>query len=748
VAGDTVGSQFNPTKRWLYVVTAISATTGGESYASLPYSPIINLSSISPATVTIPNAVQGASGYNVYRGRNAGVYGLVGTTADLTFYDDGIEPDYTTAPLIDPVYLNAPTTATPTIASLSSPCQSVFGTVPSFRPLYCVSAVGAGGESFASDIRPIYLVGDVSAACPVTLTWGAIAGATGYRIFRTSSIPAEAVEGFGLVGASSGLSFIDSGAAPNFSQFPVITYQQQPPGAPPITFDAPGKYPSCAAFLDQRLILAGTDDAPDTVFGSRAGDYRNFAASSPAGDGDAFEFTLAALTVDRIKGLIHSRVLNVFTGSSEYVVQGSKGGAIGPSSIDAKAHAHYGSGELAPLAVGGRVLFNQEEGQSVREFRYDFQLDGYTGEDERSVLAKHLLEGHSIVDWAYAKGPDSVVWMVRDDGVLLGMSYLPAHDVIAWHRHETDGLVESVACIPEVGETGVYVSVFREVAGGFKRFVERFASRQITDVKDAVFLDCSLTYRSPDFTGRPLFFAENLWLADTQAYCGLNPVNAPYFVAAHVGSQVVFNDADGNEYRATILTIINGTTVGVLLQRDIPVALRAALTETTGTGTAWTHALKVFSFPHLGVGKTVSALVDGSVVDGLVVDSSGNVTLPEAGSTVTIGLPYTSELETLDINVDGRSLQTVKKVVGKVWFEVRSSRGLFAGESGARMAEWKQKQVVDGTPNAGAAMPLATMRDSVTISGGWGYNGRVLLRQRDPLPCEVLSITPEVTFGA
>jgi hypothetical protein len=149
----------------------------------------------------------------------------------------------------------------------------------------------------------------------------------------------------------------------------------------------------------------------------------------------------------------------------------------------------------------------------------------------------------------------------------------------------------------------------------------------------------------------------------------------------------------------------------------------------------------------LGVGATVDALVDGNVVKGLVVDADGNVTLPYAGSVVTVGLPYTSEIETLDINVDGRSLQTVQKVTGKVWFEVVASRGLWVGEQG-RMREWKQRKVADGAVNMGAAMPLYTGRAEVMISGGWGTSGRVVIQQRDPLPCEIISVTPEVTFGA
>jgi hypothetical protein len=164
------------------------------------------------------------------------------------------------------------------------------------------------------------------------------------------------------------------------------------------------------------------------------------------------------------------------------------------------------------------------------------------------------------------------------------------------------------------------------------------------------------------------------------------------------------------------------------------------------TGTAWTHALLKFQFQHLGVGKVVSALVDGGVVTGLVVDADGNVTLPEPGELVTIGLPYVSEIETLDISIDGRG-QTVQKISGEAFVEVVNSRGLWIGEDRNRMREWAGRTVAHGTPNMSAATPLQTTKDSIKFSGGWGHSGHTICQARDPLPVEIVALTPIVTFG-
>jgi hypothetical protein len=54
---------------------------------------------------------------------------------------------------------------------------------------------------------------------------------------------------------------------------------------------------------------------------------------------------------------------------------------------------------------------------------------------------------------------------VRSDGTLLGLTYLPEHDVWGWHRHDTDGTYEDVCVIPEGSIDAVYVVVKRTING-------------------------------------------------------------------------------------------------------------------------------------------------------------------------------------------------------------------------------------------------------------------------------------------
>jgi hypothetical protein len=109
-------------------------------------------------------------------------------------------------------------------------------------------------------------------------------------------------------------------------------------------------------------------------------------------------------------------------------------------------------------------------------------------------MSSHLFQGHTILEWAFQQIPFSCIWAVRDDGVLLGFTYMQEQQVAAWHRHDTDGLFESVCTIVEGNVDAVYVVVNRTIGGQRKRYVERFDNRQFTDVTDAFFVDAGLSW--------------------------------------------------------------------------------------------------------------------------------------------------------------------------------------------------------------------------------------------------------------
>jgi len=105
--------------------------------------------------------------------------------------------------------------------------------------------------------------------------------------------------------------------------------------------------------------------------------------------------------------------------------------------------------------------------------------------------SQHLLEDASVKEWSFQKYPDSIIWVVKENGQLCGITYNKEQQVIGWHRHDTDGEYESVASIQtSEGNYDTYFIVKR----GDKRFIERLAQRNFTRIEDAYFVDCGLSY--------------------------------------------------------------------------------------------------------------------------------------------------------------------------------------------------------------------------------------------------------------
>ena len=95
--------------------------------------------------------------------------------------------------------------------------------------------------------------------------------------------------------------------------------------------------------------------------------------------------------------------------------------------------------------------------------QYEFAADSYSGMD-LSIMAAHLLEKERIIDWAYQKNPDSIIWAVRSDGALLGLTYQAEHQISAWHRHDTQGKFKAVCSIPNGFEHSLFAVVERDGA--------------------------------------------------------------------------------------------------------------------------------------------------------------------------------------------------------------------------------------------------------------------------------------------
>ncbi len=334
------------------------------------------------------------------------------------------------------------------------------------------------------------------------ISWAAVTGATSYNVYKANPVggsPVLAGAMMGYIGNTTGTSLSDTNIAPDFSQTP-------PQGQNPFTG---GNNPGCVSYFQQRKVFGGSSSAPETLWMTQTGNYASMDVSSPSRADDAITATIATYQVNSIKHLVSVNALLALTASGAFQVSGGgTAAALTPTQTVVTSQAYTGCNDVPPLVINYDILYVQSKGSTVRDLSYNFYVQIYTGSDI-TVMSTHLFFGYQILDWCWAEEPFKLVWAVRNDGVLLCMTYLKEQDIYAWSHHDTLGQFTATASIPEGNEDGVYFVVTRTipgVAGGQAvQYVERLASRNFLtngspDVTQGWFVDCGLKYQGTPTT--------------------------------------------------------------------------------------------------------------------------------------------------------------------------------------------------------------------------------------------------------
>ena len=200
---------------------------------------------------------------------------------------------------------------------------------------------------------------------------------------------------------------------------------------------------------------------------------------------------------------------------------------------------------------------------------------------------------------------------------------------------------------------------------------------------------------------------------------------------------IVLTAPDGTQVRCRILATSSTTVASVKVDKTVPTSLRNTAT------TSWSFARNSVSGITWLEGKTVSVLVDGAVHPQCVV-TGGTINLERAGTIITFGLQYDSDLQTLPlaINIDAFG-QGRAKNINKAWLRVYQSSGIFIGPDEDNLTEAKQRT----TEPYGSPPALKDAEIQVVLTPTWAQSGQVYVRQQDPLPLTIVGLTLEVSIG-
>ena len=353
--------------------------------------------------------------------------------------------------------------------------------------IYVVTAIDAAGVESLASAEVSVTTKSLSQTGGIRLSWDAVVGAEYYRVYKDPSVNTGI---YGWIGDSNNTSFDDYNIAPITSDAP--PQDRQP-------FNGVGNKPSTVTYYQQRQVFANTGNEPQVTYTTQVNNFKSLRTSNPARDDDAVTFTIAAKQVNEIRHLLPLDSLILLTSGGEWKMTEGQDRVLTPSTIGVRIQSYNGCSIVPPVVINSTALFLQEKGARLRDLGYEFSSDKYTGSD-LSLMSEHLFEDKQITAMAYAAEPYSIIWCIRNDGVMLGLTYQREHQVWGWHQHHTQGEFESVASITEDDRDAVYVIVKRNINGNDVRYVERLEKRESINAEDCFYVDSGLSYNGSPAT--------------------------------------------------------------------------------------------------------------------------------------------------------------------------------------------------------------------------------------------------------
>ena len=477
-------------------------------------------------------------------------------------------------------------------------------------------------------------------------------------------------------------------------------------------------FPNAVAIYESRLCFGGTANNPNTLWLSKSNDLNNYQTGSVATD--SMRLTINSGTIDEIVWFCATKNLVIGTTSDEWTLgSGSDQLAISPTQFELKRRTNYGSKNLQAFLINNSVMFFMREGKNFREWEQSNQVQ-FTGTN-LSFIAEHIVKG-GILQFAYQTEPETIIWMVRNDGVLVGLTYDKELGIFGWHKHSfTGATVEAVSVLPQENNVDKVYLVLKK--GSDRCYVcmdsREWGTNYITDYNG---LDNYITYTN--FTGSTLG-SHTISSAVSNASNFVTLVFAQphnlsvgdYFTLASLG----FSNTDPNGEQE-VSEVVSTTSIKFNL------TVGAGETYTHGSATCFDHRLK-----HLA-GDTATFKINGATTGTATVDGS-NYSLAvgsQSSANLVVGLPYTSTLAPLYIQ--SQATLGSKKPIQKATIRFKDTLSAKTGQT-----ETDTDPVIFTSNSA-----LNTEDAEVWLSNANEFLQTVYVVQDEPQPCTVLAMIANV----
>lgn len=265
-----------------------------------------------------------------------------------------------------------------------------------------------------------------------------------------------------------------------------------------------GTYPGVVSYLQQRRVYGYSQNQPDTYWMSQPGDFLNFDSRIPTIDSDAIVGSPWSVAVDGIQFMIPLLGgMIMLTGQAAYQVMGQGGSPtnpqpITPSSQQALPQAFNGCHfHVPPVQINYDIYYLQAKGSVIRSLAYNFWINVFTGVDI-TYLSSHLFSPFQIQSMSWCEEPYKLMWAIRSDGVMLCLTCVKDQEVMAWTRHDTQGLFVASTSVVEPPVDALYLVTQRFFDDNEPYIVERMNDRLWSSVEDVWCVDCALSYPKPE----------------------------------------------------------------------------------------------------------------------------------------------------------------------------------------------------------------------------------------------------------
>lgn len=527
--------------------------------------------------------------------------------------------------------------------------------------------------------------------------------------------------------------------------------------------------PAAVAFFQSRIWSGGMFAFPQKFIASRAPEGPG--AVNP-GDPRYDDFTKGTDPDHAIFNSISDSEVNAilwFTATDDFLLAGTfgsearitgstSGTATSPSSIKATPINKEGVADIEPINKLDHIFYIQAGALDLTSLRFEFDKGSHSPRDH-NLLAGHITKS-GIKKIAWQSGRPDVVWGLRNDGLLVGMSFEANEGIAAWSRHTTGSIGEdkfiSVSTMSRPDNRDQVWAVAERLIGGNTRrevcfmgdqadipeFEDYFTEVDNEDDDTARFLrdmaEAQKTYNHLDssltFDGR----TRGLDLSSTVTPGALTGIDITFssdvdaFLSTDVGREIRKRSSDGlGDGRAVITEVTDPQNVVCKILQDFD----SVDPLTPGNWYLTTRTLK--GAEHLE-GRPVVILGDGAPIEGLTV-SGGQVTLPRQVSVGHLGLDYEGLLIPMPVEYGGVTGAPIarKKVIMEMGFRFLNTLG---AEFGTDLYKPKNIPFTKMPIQVGNPSPLRTGIERVPFNDTWETDKIVYLRQRKPLPCTLLGL--------